>query len=78
MKKAVLSSAIGALSFYLLFSFANAGQWSKYASCDAQYERDIAICRKVGKQACWASAAERLAYCNRTKGKTGTPQLITK
>jgi non-ribosomal peptide synthetase component E (peptide arylation enzyme) len=54
-----------------------AGQWSQYASCDSQYESDSAICRKVAKQTCWASASERLAYCNKTKGTTGTPRLVS-
>jgi non-ribosomal peptide synthetase component E (peptide arylation enzyme) len=54
-----------------------AGEWSQYASCDAQYVRDRAACQKVAKQTCWASASERLAYCNKTGGEIGTPKLIS-
>lgn len=52
------------------------GEWSQYPSCDAQYSRDSAVCRsllesdKVSRQKCWSSAADRLAKCNSSKGKT--------
>lgn len=54
---------------------AHAGQWSEYETCDQQYEVDRKVCQKACTQSCWASAAERLAYCNRTKGAIGFPSL---
>jgi hypothetical protein len=53
------------------------GEWSKYKSCDAQYDRDIAVCQRARTRACWASAAERLGKCDNSKGKTlNAPQLM--
>jgi len=77
MKKSIFHITVSILIFCILAAVAIAGQWSKYPPCDAQYESDSAICRKVGKQTCWASASERLAYCNKTKGTTGIPALLT-
>ena len=56
---------------------AHPGQWSPYEVCDRQYEKDRTACQRVCTAACWASAAERLAYCNRTKGVVGSPSLRT-
>lgn len=56
---------------------AHPGQWSPYDACDRQYAEDRTVCQKVCTAACWASAAERLAYCNRTKGVVGFPSLST-
>lgn len=50
---------------------------SEYPACNEQYRRDREICQKVKKRACWASMMDRLGYCNRTRGKTGTPSLVT-
>ena len=51
--------------------------FSKLPSCSAQYAMDGAVCRRVKLRACWASRMERLAYCERHKGATGIPMLVT-
>lgn len=65
-------------------NLANA-QWSQYPACSNQYENDRVACNAITgtkktiatkKAKCWASASERLAYCNRTKGITGNPKLL--
>ncbi|MCQ9326917.1 hypothetical protein [Neisseria dentiae] len=67
----------------ILFSSLSFAQWSQYPACSKQYESDRAACNKMQgskakKESCWASASERLAYCNKTKGTTGTPALLNK
>jgi hypothetical protein len=57
---------------------AQCGEWSKYPACEQQFIRDRRICQKVKSSACWASQMQRLAYCNRTKGQTGFPELTTR
>jgi hypothetical protein len=63
------------ITIYLSKEVLQASQWSKYKSCSKQYDRDRAKCREVKSAKCWASAAERLAYCNKTQGETGFPPL---
>ncbi len=50
--------------------------------CAIQYDQDSAKCRRVPdndvRRACWASAADREAYCIRSKGEVGIPSLITR
>ena len=50
--------------------------------CAIQYENDSNICRWVpgrdARRRCWESAAEREAYCIKSKGQVGYPDLITK
>lgn len=50
--------------------------------CAIQYNQDSAKCRRVPdndvRRACWASAAEREAYCIQSKGQVGSPSLITR
>lgn len=81
MKKSMLILSVIALTSA---NIANA-QWSKYPVCSSQYEKDRAACNAITgtkktiaakKAKCWASASERLAYCNKTKGTTGTPKLL--
>jgi hypothetical protein len=47
--------------------------------CAVQYENDSDICRSLNSPAsrgrCWESAAERQAYCIRSKGEVGYPPL---
>ena len=46
-----------------------AAAYRRSAACDAQFERDQAICRTLPlpaiRRSCWASAAERYAQCGR-------------
>lgn len=50
--------------------------------CAVQYENDSDICRRVpgteARQRYWKSAAAREAYCIKSKGEVGYPELITK
>jgi hypothetical protein len=50
--------------------------------CTVQYENDSEICRQVpsrdARRRCWESAAEREAYCVKSKGEVGYPSLITR
>ncbi|MEQ1619518.1 MAG: RHS repeat-associated core domain-containing protein [Terricaulis sp.] len=50
-------------------------EWSDIPGCSAQYSNDSRICGRVGTRSCWASAAERLAYCESTGGTIGFPRL---
>lgn len=47
--------------------------------CVVQYENDAEICRRLpsvdGRRRCWESAAEREAYCIKSKGEVGYPPL---
>lgn len=49
--------------------------------CTVQYENDSGICRQVpnrdARRRCWESAAEREAYCVKSKGEVGYPSLAT-
>ncbi len=55
--------------------------WSEIPACRAQYQNDINRCRALPethsrrREACWASAADRLDYCIRTEGEIGHPPL---
>ncbi len=74
--------------FFLSVSYAFAGQWSQYESCDNQYAKDISVCNtlpagtttatKAKREACWSSAADRLATCNNSKGKTLNSPVLRK
>jgi len=55
-----------------------AGPWSRYPACNTRFDADRAICQKVKTRPCWASQAERLAWCNAHTGETGTPSLVTR
>ncbi len=55
--------------------------------CEVQYENDSEICRSLpnntkkqsaARARCWASAADRRAYCNENDGEVGWPRLITR
>lgn len=50
--------------------------------CAIQYDNDSAICRRLpnpgARGRCWESAAEREAYCIRSKGEVRFPPLITR
>jgi RHS repeat-associated protein len=50
-------------------------KWSKFPGCSIQYSQDAAICARRNTSSCWSSAADRLAYCNRTGGEVGWPPL---
>jgi hypothetical protein len=58
------------------------GAGSNPKQCTVQYENDSEICRWVpgaeARQRCWKSAAAREAYCIKSKGEVGYPELITK
>jgi len=43
-------------------------QRGQLKQCDIQYEEDSRICRRVGTERCWKSAADRQAYCVSSKG----------
>lgn len=49
--------------------------------CAVQYENDAEICRRLpgvgSRRRCWESAAEREAYCIKSKGEVGYPPLRT-
>lgn len=49
--------------------------WSDIPACNKQFVEDRARCKKVKTERCWASAMDRLAFCNKTGGKTGFPAL---
>jgi RHS repeat-associated protein len=50
--------------------------------CEVQYDNDSEICRslpnKAARARCWASAADRQAYCIENDGQVGWPPLRTK
>jgi hypothetical protein len=50
--------------------------------CAIQYDNDSNICRwlpgRDARRRCWESAAEREAYCIKSKGRVGSPPLITR
>jgi hypothetical protein len=50
--------------------------------CEVQYQQDSEICRNLSSPGargrCWESAAERRAYCIRTRGEVGWPPLLKK
>jgi hypothetical protein len=50
-------------------------EWSDNPVCSRQYASDREKCRKAKTERCWFSAMQRLAYCNKTKGQTGFPEL---
>jgi len=56
----------------------NAGEWSDIPACDEQFKQDREVCRRVKRDACWASMNERLAWCIKNKGQTGKPALVTR
>ena len=78
MRTKMITVGVGTLILSLGSLVANAGQWSAKPACDQQHERDSSVCRSIMPrlEMCWSSAAERLAYCNRT-GETGKPSLLT-
>lgn len=78
MKPRIVAVVLGAVCALMPLAAVFAGQWSKFPACEAQFDRDRVVCQRVKSQACWASQMERLAWCNRTKGEVGKPQLQTK
>jgi len=62
---------------------AGAGRASKGPppQCAEQYNRDSSICRRqpnaASREMCWRTAAEREAYCIKSKGEIGWPSLFT-
>ena len=53
-------------------------QWSQIPECEAQFNSDREVCRRVKKRPCWDSMAERHSYCIKTGGVTGFPPLISR
>lgn len=50
-------------------------EWSDIPACNRQFAADRIRCQKAKTRRCWSSAMDRLAYCTKTNGKTGFPEL---